>query len=210
MKLYRRTVLKILPVTMGFAPFILRAALAEEKSELIIAPTAYGKVRGQRQGDVSVFKGVPYAGSVSGERRFKSPAPLEPWHEVRDALNFGPPAEQLPIDQYYKLEAQPSEDCLVLNVWTPEANSHRKRPVMVYCHGGGFVIGSGAMVDGAELARTQDVVVVTTNHRLNVFGFLFLADVGGEEYAESGAEGLLDITAALNWIQRNIEAFGGR
>jgi para-nitrobenzyl esterase len=98
----------------------------------------------------------------------------------------------------------------VLNIWTP-AVDHRRRPVMFYNHGGGFTIGCGSTwyQDGTNIARQYDVVVVATNHRLGLLGYLFLADLAGEEYATSGNQGLLDITAALKWVHENIEAFGG-
>ena len=108
-------------------------------------------------------------------------------------------------------EPAPDEDCLVLNVWTPAVNDGRKRPVMFYCHGGGFWAGSGASVlqDASRLSRENDVVVVQSNHRLGIMGYLFLADVLGEPYASSANAGLLDIVSALGWTSRNIEAFGG-
>src|SRR6185369_11435343 len=103
------------------------------------------------------------------------------------------------------------EDCLCLNVWTPGPNTNRKRPVMFWCHGGGFAAESGTWpwVYGENLARRGDVVVVTVNHRLNLFGYLHLGDVGGEKYAASGNAGMLDLVLALQWVRDNIEAFGG-
>ena len=104
-----------------------------------------------------------------------------------------------------------SEDCLVLNVWTPALNDNRRRPVMVWCHGGGFSTGSGSspITEGEALARRGDVVVVTLNHRLNVMGFTFLEDAGGSEFAGSGDAGMLDIVHALGWVRDNISRFGG-
>ena len=167
---------------------------------------SHGKIRGIREEGVNIFKGVPYAGKVSGERRFRRPAELEPWPGVKDALRLGAPAVQPPRPN----EPQPAEDCLFLNIWTP-ANDHQKRPVMFYNHGGGFVIGSGGKADqdGANLARNFDVVVVQTNHRLGLLGFLFLDDLAGPDYVGSGNQGLLDISAALKWVNMNISAFGG-
>jgi len=176
-------------------------------TESVEVKTAYGRVRGKRTGDLLTFKGVPYAGPVSGANRFKAPPPLTPWTGVRDAFAPGPPSFQpgRRID-----EPPSSEDCLVLNIWTPAAD-HRRRPVMFYNHGGGFVIGSGSSrnQDGSNLAREYDVVVVASNHRLGLLGYLFLADLAGEEYATSGNQGILDIAAALKWVHDNIEAFGG-
>ncbi|HSU52260.1 MAG TPA: carboxylesterase family protein [Segetibacter sp.] len=153
-----------------------------------------------------MFKGVPYAGKTSGERRFRRPAKLESWTGVRDALTLGAPAIQAPR----RNEPAPSEDCLFLNVWTP-ANDNKKRPVMFYNHGGGFVIGSGgsASQDGANLARNFDVVVVETNHRLGLLGFLYLDEIAGPDYAGSGNMGLLDIIDGLKWVNQNISHFGG-
>src|SRR5207302_7815179 len=180
------------------------------QGETVEVKTAYGRLRGKRNGEVITFKGVPYAGSVSGENRFKAPPPLEPWTGVRDALTPGPPAFQPPRPSFGKEEPFPAEDCLVLNIWTPAAD-HRRRPVMFYNHGGGFVIGSASTwyQDGSNLAREYDVVVIANNHRLGLLGYLFLADLAGEEYATSGNQGILDIAAALEWVHENIEAFGG-
>ncbi len=174
--------------------------------ETIEVETTHGKIRGARMGGVNVFKGIPYGGRVSGERRFRRPAELAPWTGVRDALQLGAPAIQPPR----RGEPQPDEDCLFLNVWTP-ANDNQKRPVMFYNHGGGFVIGSGGapIQDGANLARNFDVVVVQTNHRLGLLGFLFLDDLAGAEYAGSGNQGLLDIVLGLAWVHENIATFGG-
>ncbi|GAB3912263.1 carboxylesterase/lipase family protein [Larkinella knui] len=168
--------------------------------------TTHGRIKGMRNEGVSVFKGIPYGGRVSGDRRFRRPAPLQPWTGVRDALQVGPPAIQNPR----RNEPAPSEDCLFLNVWTP-ASDNRKRPVMFYSHGGGFVIGSGASAsqDGANLARNFDVVVVETNHRLGLLGFLYLDELAGADYAGSGNMGMLDIATGLKWVHDNIAQFGG-
>src|SRR5256714_6666750 len=123
--------------------------------ETVEVKTAYGRLRGKRAGEVITFKGVPYAGSVSGENRFKAPPPLQPWTGVRDAFTPGPPAFQPPRPSFFgKEEPFPSEDCLVLNIWTPAAD-HRRRPVMFYNHGGGFVIGSRKhVVSGRQQPRS--------------------------------------------------------
>lgn len=174
--------------------------------EFVDVEITHGKVRGLRKEGVNLFKGIPYGGRISGDRRFRRPAPLQPWTGVRDALQFGAPAIQPPR----RNEPDPSEDCLFLNVWTP-ANDNRKRPVMFYSHGGGFVIGSGASAsqDGSNLARNFDVVVVETNHRLGLLGFLYLDDIAGADYAGSGNMGMLDIAAGLKWVHDNIAQFGG-
>lgn len=185
----------------------------------VVVETTHGQVRGVRSGGIAIFKGIPYAGSPAGAGRFKAPPKLAPWTGVRDALVYGPQAIQ-PPDPGWPREwalAPSSEDCLVLNVWTPDAGDGRKRPVMFYSHGGGFATGNGGAEvwpqnlphDGASLARTYDVVVVTHNHRLGLLGYLWLGDLLGEEYAASGAAGMLDIVAALEWVRDNAEAFGG-
>ena len=154
--------------------------------------------------DLQTFKGIPYGGPVSGAHRFKAAPPLQPWTGVRDALKGGAPSLQTPLRPYFGIsEPLPAEDCLFLNVWTPAADG-RKRPVMFYSHGGGFSVGSGSAPyqDGGTLARTWDVVVVETNHRLGLMGFLYLGDLAGEEYATSGNQGLLDICDGLKWVHQ--------
>ena len=170
-----------------------------------------GRIRGGHSRGALAFKGIPYAGSVSGRNRFKEAPPVTPWTGVRDATRLGPPAMQGPGTTYGEREPAYSEDCLVLNVWTPAVNDGGKRPVMFYCHGGGFVTGSGGqnIQDGARLAATYDVVVVAINHRLGLFGYLYLGELGGDEYATSGIQGMLDIVAALRWVKGNIATFGG-
>ncbi len=186
-----------------YAPFF-------RPEEYIVTETTYGKIKGIRVKAVNIFKGIPYAGKISGDRRFRRPAPLQPWTGVRDALQLGAPAIQPPNQTRGLNEPKPDEDCLFLNVWTP-ANDNKKRPVMVYNHGGGFATGSGGAVDqdGANLARNFDVVVVETNHRLGIMGFLYLDEIGGTDYAGSGNNGTLDIVEGLKWVNANIAQFGG-
>ena len=171
-----------------------------------IAQTTHGKVRGLKINGVSEFLGIPYAGRVSGDRRFKRPAPLERWSETRDALQPGAPSMQAPR----KNEPAPAEDCLFLNIWTPAADN-KKRPVMFYNHGGGFVLGSGISKsqNGRNLARNFDVVVVETNHRLGLLGYLYLDHLAGSEYSGTGNMGMLDIVDGLKWLRSNISSFGG-
>lgn len=170
-----------------------------------------GRIRGGHSRGALAFKGIPYAGSVSGGNRFKKAPKVTPWTGVRDATRLGPPAMQGPGTTFGEHEPAYSEDCLVLNVWTPAVNDGGKRPVMFYSHGGGFTSGSGGqnIQDGAHLAATYDVVVVATNHRLGLFGYLYLGELGGSEYATSGNQGILDIVAALSWVKENIATFGG-
>lgn len=173
-----------------------------------VAETANGRVRGSRIAGVSTFLGIPYGGSVSGKARFKAPGPALSWAGIRDATRLGSPSIQPPNQTRGINEPAPAEDCLVLNVWTPAADGGR-RPVMFYSHGGGFTTGSGGsfMQDGANLARQYDVVVVECNHRLGLLGYLYLRDLLGPDY--EGNQGLLDIVAALKWVNANIGRFGG-
>ena len=140
------------------------------------------------------------------------PTKPTPWTGTRDALAFGSTAPQT-VNAAATGTGAPaeSEDCLVLNVFTPALGNGAKRPVMVWLHGGGFSTGSGSgrMVDGTRLARAGDAVVVTINHRLNIFGFTSLAESFGSEFAGSSAAGLLDVIAALQWVRNNIDRFGG-
>jgi para-nitrobenzyl esterase len=200
------------------APYLWLPARAEEPAwpTQTVAPfveveTASGRIRGGHSRGALAFKGIPYAGSVSGKNRFKAPPPVTPWTGVRDATRLGSPALQSPGTTYGEHEPAYAEDCLFLNVWTPAVKDGGKRPVMVYCHGGGFTTGSGGqnIQDGSHIAAAYDVVVVAMNHRLGLFGFLYLGELGGAEYATSGNQGLLDIVAALSWIKDNIATFGG-
>ena len=195
------------------------AALADETKGTPgpVVDTTLGKVRGLKQGKVSSFKGVYYAASTAGDRRFMPPAKREPWTGVRDSFEIGlrspqPPSILVPQYSVMEFDEPMGEDCLCLNVWTAGIKDGRKRPVMFWLHGGGFTAGSGfgtADYDGTNLAANHDVVVVSSNHRLNVFGYLYLADLGGERFAQASNAGMLDIIAALEWVRDNIENFGG-
>ena len=170
-----------------------------------IAATRYGKVRGYVDNGINVFKGVRY-GADTSKRRFMPPLSPETWSDVRDALAYGPSAPQPS-----RSNDKPNEDCLFLNVWTPALRDGRKRPVMFYIHGGAYNNGSGSspLYDGVRLCKRGDVVVVTVNHRLNAFGYLYLARFGGEEFADSGNVGQFDLIMALQWVRDNIMEFGG-
>jgi para-nitrobenzyl esterase len=179
-----------------------------------IASTASGEVRGkQTSHGVLRFTGIPYAAPPTGARRFRPPEPPVEWSGVRDARAFAANAPQNPsaIDALTGSRAhESSEDCLFLNVWTP-ALDDGARPVMVWIHGGGFATGSGGVpwYHGDRLAGRGDVVVVTLNYRLGVFGFLHLGELLGADFAGSGNLGLLDQIAALRWVRDNIAGFGG-
>jgi para-nitrobenzyl esterase len=175
-----------------------------------IATTSSGKVRGATLDGINIFKGIPYGATTAGKNRFMPPVKPEPWTDIRDALTYGPTAPQA-ISRARRNVPAEGEDCLVLNVFTPALGNGRGRPVMVWLHGGGFSYGSGsdAILDGTNLARAGDVVVVTINHRLGVFGYTYLGEAGEAEFALSGAAGMLDIIAALAWVRDNIDRFGG-
>jgi para-nitrobenzyl esterase len=179
-------------------------------SENCTAEVEEGRLRGVRRMGCDAYFGIPYAGQVSGQNRFRKAPKANAWAGVRDATHPGPPSIQPPHPIIGYTEPAQSEDCLVLNIWAPSGPG-RKRPVMVYSHGGGFVSGSAAaaLQDGSNLAREHDVVVVATNHRLGLLGFLYLDDIAGADYAGSGNRGVQDIAVALGWIRRNISAFGG-
>src|SRR5215831_15438640 len=170
-----------------------------------VAATRYGRVRGYVDNGINVFKGIRY-GADTSNRRFMPPLQPESWPEVRDALVYGSSAPQTS-----RSNEKTGEDCLWLNVWTPALRDGRKRPVMFYIHGGAYNNGSGSspLYDGVRLCKRGDVVVVTVNHRLNAFGYLYLARFGGAELADSGNVGQLDLVLALKWVRENITEFGG-
>src|SRR5580700_2717172 len=173
-----------------------------------------GKLEGDDQGGLSVFKGIPFAAPPVGGRRWLAPEKPASWTGVRDARRFGAVNHQnklmLSALSAFVIDGEQSEDCLTLNVWTPALDGKR-RPVMVWIHGGGFTIGSGSqeIYDGSVLARRGDTVVVTINYRLGPLGFIRLADVTNRKIPSTGSEGMLDQVAALEWVRDNIAAFGG-
>ena len=179
-----------------------------------IVSTRYGRLEGEEQDGLRVFKGVPFAAATGGVRRWLPPAKPLPWTNVRDARRFGAVAPQNQVTNpalaAMKIDQPHSEDCLNLNLWTPGLDGAR-RPVMVWLHGGGFTIGAGSqeIYDGSVLARRGDTVIVTINYRLGPLGFLRLNDVTHGRIPSSGNEGLLDQIAALQWVRDNIAEFGG-
>jgi para-nitrobenzyl esterase len=200
-----------------------------QASTKTVIETESGKVRGFVNRGIWIFRGIPYAEPAGGANRFLPPVKAKPWPGVRSCLTYGPGCPSgINISENGDNSARSDEDnfllyrtggwhrgedCLRLNVCSPGPTpSGRKRPVMVFMHGGGYTGGSGndlLSYDGENLARNHDVVVVTHNHRLNVFGFLNLAEIGGERFAASGNVGMLDNAAVLEWVRDNIANFGG-
>ena len=181
-----------------------------------VATTVAGKVKGYVNTELGIFtfKGLHYGESTEGSWRFKPPRAIASWNGTKDAVTYGPTCPQLNLGILPEAETRntsqeppQNEDCLVLNVFTPGLQG--QCPVMVWLHGGGFASGSGTLYDGTRLAKRGDIVVVTINHRLNVFGYLDLEDVGGKDFEGSGMAGMLDIELALKWVRNNIGAFGG-
>lgn len=224
-RLSRRT---FLTGAVGAASLLAARSATGAAADQTTVEIAHGKLRGYRNGDVHVFKGVPYGAPPVGAGRFQAPRPATAWSGVRDATRHGASSVQTAVSINYEKNLPPdippmtkllgwgtdehqSEDCLVLNVWTPGLGDRRKRPVMFRIHGGGFTIGSGSwpQSDGTAVARRGDVVVVTVNHRLGALGYLYLAEIGGERYADSGNTGMLDLILALQWVRDNIAEFGG-
>ena len=205
-------------------------SLGQETAQAIVN-TKSGAVRGRVHDGIAVFLGIPY-GADTRERRFQPPLPPAPWTDVRDAFVWGDRAPQLSgngmtsgaaqrtarqSNDNYRLppdEGQAGEDCLHVNVWTPSprARGHERRPVLFYIHGGAYNGGTvnSVLYDGTRLCKRGDVVVVTVNHRLNAFGFLYLAGITNDPaYADSGNVGMLDLVLALRWVKENIAEFGG-
>jgi para-nitrobenzyl esterase len=187
-------------------------------TESVEAETTFGRIRGSENGGIKVFKGIPYGASTAGENRFRAPRDPAKWTGIRDTLAYGvisPQREPAPRREADEQGAgqgpRESEDCLVLNVWTPGLRDNGKRPVIMWCHGGGFNTGSGAapVNDGTRLGRRGDIVTVTVNHRLNVLGYTYLGELGGADWDQSAAAGVLDLVHALKWIHANIAEFGG-
>jgi len=185
---------------------------ASSEIQTVLVETAMGKLAGLRKADVLSFRGVPFAQPPVGRRRWRMAEPAAPWIGIRDATRFASvcPQSAIPLEALTGgISTEHSEDCLYLNVWTPACDGTR-RPVMVWIHGGGFVIGAGsqAIYSGARLAE-RDVVVVTINYRLGAFGFLDWSQATASRLPGAGTEGLGDQILALDWVKRNISAFGG-
>jgi para-nitrobenzyl esterase len=197
----------------------LRASAQDRRLTSIggVAKTASGRVRGLLKDGVHQFWCVPYGAPTSGANRFMPPQKPAAWSGVKDhfEITYAAPmepggTEPSPVVTALNRLTEQSEDCLTVNVFTPGLDN-RTRPVMVWMHGGGFSAGSGnyLLYDGTNLAKKEDVVVVSVNHRLNLFGFLHLADIGGAKWAQSTNVGVQDLVATLQWVRDNIESFGG-
>ena len=188
------------------------AVMAQLNSETPRAKTANGLLEGVDESGIKTFKGVPFAAPPVGNLRWREPQPVQNWSGVRKADKFGPRAMQLPVfgDMNFRSDGM-SEDCLYLNVWTPAKTGNEKLPVLVYFYGGGFMAGDGSepRYDGESMAR-RGIVAITVNYRLGIFGFLSHPELTKESpHHASGNYGLLDQSAALQWVQKNIAAFGG-
>ena len=189
--------------------------------DIAIAETQYGKVQGFILRGIYQFRGIPYGADTGGKNRFMPPQPPEPWDDIYPAVWWGNSAPQLMENRYANPWSsfrdhwnydEVSEDCLRLNIWTPALNNGKKRPVLVWFHGGGFTNGNGIEQEGYKgenLSRKGDIVFVSVNHRLGPIGFSDLSGIGGAAYAHSGNAGALDMVAALEWVQENIDHFGG-
>lgn len=187
-----------------------------------VVNTSNGKVRGYVADGIHTFRGLRYGAPTGGTNRFRPPAAPAPWNRVMQGYvaaggNVAPQvtADSPPPNRWTNTldpDGPPiSEDCLFLNLFTPGVNDNGRRPVMVWLHGGAWSRGSGVEppFDGTRLARRGDAVIVTVNHRLNLFAYLYLAALLGAEYADSGNAGALDIVAALQWVKENVASFGG-
>lgn len=179
------------------------SARARQAIAAPVARTRHGPIRGYVDDAILAFRGVRY-GADTALRRFQPPAPPPPWAQIAEAQQYGAASPQRD-----RSAGRTSEDCLFLNVWTPALDAER-RPVMVYIHGGAYSNGSGSspLYDGVRLCKRGDVVVVTLNHRLNAFGYAYLARLV-PELADSGNAGQLDLVLALQWVRDNIAGFGG-
>jgi len=187
---------------------------------IAIAETKYGKVKGFILRGITCYRGIPYGADTSGKNRFMAPQPPKPWTTTLPAVWWGNTAPQIMDNRYANSYASfvdhwnyddVSEDCLRLNIWTPAIDA-KKRPVMVWLHGGGYTNGNGIEQDGYDgenLSRKGNIVFVSINHRLGPIGFSDLSKVGGSKYADSGNVGALDMVAALEWVRDNIASFGG-
>ena len=215
------------------SPLVLNGCIAPVKKQedegqvlfiddnIAVADTQYGKVKGFTLRGIHQFRGIPYGADTSGANRFMAPKKPDPWKDTFPAIWWGNSAPQIMENRYVNAFASfrdhwnyddVSENCLRLNIWTPGINDGKKRPVLVWLHGGGFVNGNAIEQDGymgENLSRFGDIVFCSLNHRLGPMGYSNLAGAGGEKYAASANAGMLDIVAALEWVRDHIAGFGG-
>jgi para-nitrobenzyl esterase len=221
----RRTVLRYSGMTAA-SMMLHGERFAFGQDAPVTATTTAGKVSGRVENGINVFRGIPY-GEDTRKTRFKAPLAVAAWSGVKECVEWSTRAPQLTGDRTgrgavgeeqvragFHLppdKGEQSEDCLHVNVWTPGLRDGKKRAVLFYIHGGAYNNGTVNcdLYDGNRLCHRGDVVVVTVNHRLNAFGYLYLGELGGKEYADSGNAGMLDIVLALKWVQKNIAEFGG-
>ena len=209
----KRTITSILlALTLSFS----LSAQLQTGENVAVANTNSGKVRGYVQNGIFTYKGIPYAEA----KRFEAPQKPKAWQGVRSSLSYGPVAPLMDPTTSVMDESEfvfdhswgyTSEDCMRVNVWSPNISDGKKRPVMFWIHGGGFTAGSSQELpsyDGENLAKKGDVVVVSINHRLNMLGYLDLSAYG-EKYKHSANLSILDMKAALEWVKENISNFGG-
>jgi para-nitrobenzyl esterase len=221
----RRTLLRY--SGMAAASMMLHGERFAFGEDAPVATTTAGKVSGRVENGINVFRGIPY-GEDTKKTRFQAPLPVVAWSGVKECVEWPTRAPQLTGERAgrgavasgetertgFHLppdKGEQSEDCLHVNVWTPGLRDGKKRPVFFYIHGGAYNNGTVNcdLYDGNRLCHRGDVVVVTVNHRLNAFGYMYLGDLAGKEYADSGNVGMLDIILALKWVQQNIAEFGG-
>ena len=221
---------------IGCASTIVWCKAAGASGKLVVAPvvqTAKGLIQGTVVDGIPAYLGIPYGAPPVGPLRFMPPVPNEPWTGVHDGtrwpaiaiqqtnsdfegmgktgINRPPPVTHMPRSKADVMQLPQSEDCLTLDVWTAKASTRVRKPVMVWLHGGGYDrgSGSGSIYAGANFVRQGDVVLVNLNHRLNVFGYLHLGDIGGPAFSSSGNVGIQDLVLALRWVKDNIAQFGG-
>ncbi|MCR9015349.1 carboxylesterase/lipase family protein [Aquiflexum gelatinilyticum] len=236
MKNNRREFLQKIGIgTAGIAavPFVANATSSQTENmadgeqflqigdDIAVAETTFGKIKGYRLNGVYTFLGVPYGANTAGKNRFMPPQKPEKWEGVKDTIWWGNTAPQIMDNRYANVHYSfadhwnyddLSEDCLKLNVWTNAIADGKKRPVLVWLHGGGFTNGNAIEQDGyhgENFAKNGDMVFVSINHRLGPIGFTDLSGVGGDKYAHSGNVSMLDIIASLHWVRDNIANFGG-
>jgi len=185
--------------------FLLVMCAVSAFAQDTIVKTNKGYIRGEKESQAIVFKGVPYAQPPVGALQFKAPEPHQSWKDTLSCTKFGSIASQ--YDDGKKI-TKGAEDCLSLNVYTPATNANAKMPVVVWVHGGSLTSGSGMGKNGHAFADHDSIVAVTINYRLGVFGFMYLGDVD-KSLKTSGNNGLLDLEMALQWIKENIKSFGG-